>query len=98
VAPWEWRRSGDSSLANTTASGCSIKGNINNKGDRIYHVPGSRYCAQTQVNESRGERWFCSEAEARAAGWLADIAPGRTSAFTNSGQLESLNTARFNVG
>ena len=62
VAPWERRRGGDSSLANTTASGCSIKGNINNKGDRIYHVPGSRCYTQTQINESRGERWCCSEA------------------------------------
>ena len=70
MAPWEWRRVGNSALT-TTQSGCNIKGNINSKGDWIYHVPGSRSYAQTKINESKGERWFCSEAEARAAGWRA---------------------------
>ena len=48
-----------------------IKGNINSKGDRIYHLPGSSSYGPTKINESRGERWFCSEEEARAAGWRA---------------------------
>lgn len=26
---------------------------------------------QTKIDESKGERWFCTEAEARAAGWRA---------------------------
>jgi len=42
-------------------NGCSIKGNINSKGDRIYRVPGSRSYGATKINESKGERWFCSE-------------------------------------
>ena len=66
VPPWEWRRSGGQ---NATPNGCQIKGNINSKGDRIYHVPGSRSYGATKISESKGERWFCSEAEARAAGW-----------------------------
>lgn len=50
--------------------GCSIKGNIStNTGERIYHVPGQRYYDETRINEGKGERWFCSEDEARAAGW-----------------------------
>jgi endonuclease YncB( thermonuclease family) len=48
--------------------GCSIKGNISQSG-YIYHVPGQENYADTQINERRGERWFCSETEARAAGW-----------------------------
>ena len=67
MPPWEWRRSGGGNDAGT----CQIKGNINSKGDRIYHVPGSRSYGPTRINESKGERWFCSEAEARAAGWRA---------------------------
>ncbi len=47
---------------------CVIKGNISSSG-RIYHVPGQEHYAKTRVNEARGERWFCTEAEARAAGW-----------------------------
>jgi hypothetical protein len=50
-------------------NGCLIKGNINGKGERIYHPPGCRYYAATMIDPKRGERWFCSEAEAVAAGW-----------------------------
>jgi endonuclease YncB( thermonuclease family) len=52
-------------------NGCDIKGNLNDRGERIYHVPGSRDYEATRIDESRGERWFCSEADARAAGWRA---------------------------
>lgn len=68
VPPWEWRRSGGQ---NATSNGCEIKGNINSKGDRIYHALGSRSYGATRINESKGERWFCSEAEAKEAGWRA---------------------------
>jgi hypothetical protein len=52
------------------AIGCGIKGNVAvGTGDRIYHVPGQRYYWETRINLLRGERWFCSEASARAAGW-----------------------------
>ena len=47
-----------------------IKGNIiTNTGERIYHVPGQQYYDETVINEAKGERWFCTEAEAVAAGW-----------------------------
>ena len=42
-----------------------IQGNINAKGDHIYHVPGSRDYAASVITESKGDRWFCSEEEAR---------------------------------
>lgn len=53
------------------AGGCTIKGNISRKGDRIYHTPGTRDYERTQINEASGERMFCSEDEAKAAGWRA---------------------------
>ena len=52
-------------------STCNIKGNINTRGEKIYHVPGQRYYSDTRISASHGERWFCSEQEARAAGWRA---------------------------
>ncbi len=55
----------------TAAGGCAIKGNISRKGDRIYHMPGTRDYERTQINEASGERMFCSEDEAKAAGWRA---------------------------
>lgn len=51
-------------------SDCVIKGNISQRtGEKIYHVPGGGYYDATRINPIAGERWFCSEAEARAAGW-----------------------------
>jgi hypothetical protein len=57
--------------AQPAAGSCRIKGNINDKGDRIYHVPGSDSYERTGISTSRGERWFCTEEEARKAGWRA---------------------------
>ena len=52
------------------APGCVIKGNVSGKnGARIYHVPGQQYYARTHISALRGERWFCSEAEAQKSGW-----------------------------
>ncbi len=48
---------------------CTIKGNINSEGEKIYHVIGCQSYNKTIINEDAGERWFCSEAEALAAGW-----------------------------
>ncbi len=55
--------------ATEQSSACNIKGNISRKGERIYHVPGQKYYAQTQISADKGERWFCSEQDARAEGW-----------------------------
>lgn len=48
---------------------CLIKGNINSKGEKIYHLPNCDSYAGTAINENTGEKWFCSEAEAVNAGW-----------------------------
>jgi endonuclease YncB( thermonuclease family) len=75
VMPWDWRRG--KRLSSITATndnssrptGCQIKGNISSKGERIYHTPGSRWYAKTVVSVGKGERWFCTEVEAKGAGW-----------------------------
>ena len=51
------------------ANPCTIKGNINSEGEKIFHVVGCGSYNQTKIDEGRGERWFCSEQEARDAGW-----------------------------
>lgn len=48
---------------------CLIKGNINTSGEKIYHLPGCGSYSKTTIDEKRGEKWFCSEAEAQSAGW-----------------------------
>ncbi|WP_260686722.1 hypothetical protein [Rhizobium leguminosarum] len=64
-----WRRSSGASFANHGV-GCTIKGNVSiGSHERIYHLPGQEYYEKTNISPQYGERWFCSEAEARAAGW-----------------------------
>ena len=74
IPPWDWRKGkrlgGTRTTTRQESSGrCTIKGNIGKNGTRIYHVRGGRYYEQTRINTSKGERWFCTEGEARAAGW-----------------------------
>jgi len=48
---------------------CTIKGNISSTKDKIYHMIGCGSYNKTTIDESKGERWFCTEQEAQAAGW-----------------------------
>ncbi|WP_165814819.1 thermonuclease family protein [Labrenzia sp. 011] len=58
------------SVGGQSSSDCNIKGNISfSTGERIYHLPGQEFYSKTRIDTGNGERWFCSEAEARAAGW-----------------------------
>jgi hypothetical protein len=58
VAPWGWR-----------FGFCQIKGTISRSGTRIYYLAGGRYYDRQTIDPALGERWFCSEGQARAAGW-----------------------------
>lgn len=64
--PWDWPRG--ERKASQPSGDCRIKGNISDNG-RIYHLPGQKHYEHTHINTAKGERWFCTEAEARAAGW-----------------------------
>lgn len=71
--PWEYRenRWNLAEKHETDAPpGCPIKGNISANG-HIYHPPWSPWYSRTRINTRKGERWFCSEADAIAAGWRA---------------------------
>lgn len=48
---------------------CVIKGNINRDGERIYFAPGNSAYGKVRMDKGLGERWFCTETEAEAAGW-----------------------------
>jgi endonuclease YncB( thermonuclease family) len=69
--PQDFRRGTGSATAvaqrGTNAPGaCIIKGNINGKGEKIYHLPG-----QSGYQKVKEEAMFCSIAEAEAAGFRA---------------------------
>ena len=66
-----WTAKGSGMLAGV---GCNIKGNISARtGERIDHVPGDKFYDATRISLANGERWFCSEEEARAAGWRKSL-------------------------
>ena len=71
-APWDFRHNEWQTAEVAAPQGCAIKGNISNKG-HIYHVPWSPWYERVTISQARGERWFCSEAEAMAAGWRAAL-------------------------
>jgi len=73
VEPWEYRRK--PAVEQIPPDGCVLKGNINSKGVRLYHRPADRSYAQTVITPEKGERWFCSEDDAIAAGWLPAWGP-----------------------
>ena len=67
--PWDWRRSKRQKASKNAVGKCRIKGNISRKGVRIYHVPGGQYYERTRIDPKKEERWFCTESEAKSAGW-----------------------------
>ncbi len=52
-----------------SCSNPQIKGNINTAGTKIYHVLGGDFYDQTVIDTNAGERMFCTEDEAVAAGF-----------------------------
>ncbi|SFQ66313.1 thermonuclease family protein [Donghicola eburneus] len=69
-APWEYREERWTAAKQSAPEGCPIKGNISKNG-KIYHAPWSPWYSRTKISPAKGERWFCNEADAIAAGWRA---------------------------
>ena len=65
---WDYRAGKWQTAEPQAPSGCAIKGNVNAHG-RIYHMPWSPWYDKVKMDADKGKRWFCSEAEAVAAGW-----------------------------
>jgi endonuclease YncB( thermonuclease family) len=65
---WEFRAQAWTAHVEEAPNGCAIKGNITASG-HIYHMPWSPWYDKVRINGHAGKRWFCTEAEAVAAGW-----------------------------
>lgn len=50
---------------------CTIKGNVNSKGEKIYHCPNWRDYKRTKMKPEEGDTCFCNEFDAIAAGFRA---------------------------
>lgn len=66
---WEYRKRRWAKAEQVAPTGCAIKGNISRRGQRIYHAPWSPWYNKVRINTAKGERWFCDEGQAIAAGW-----------------------------
>lgn len=66
--PSEYRAKKWDEAKRTAPDGCPIKGRITS-GARVYVLPWAPSYEKLRVSRSKGERWFCSEDEARAAGF-----------------------------
>ena len=66
--PSEYRAKKWDEAKRTAPDGCPIKGRVSEIG-RVYVLPWSPSYDRVKVRTAKGERWFCSEDEARAAGW-----------------------------
>jgi hypothetical protein len=65
---WDFRAQRWATAETAAPRGCAIKGNVTRHG-RIYHMPWSPWYGQVNMGNDAEKRWFCSEAEAMAAGW-----------------------------
>jgi endonuclease YncB( thermonuclease family) len=70
VPPWQWREGkGGDVRSSDWVRRCNVKGALARAGDAIYYVPTDENYEQVEIDPARGERMFCSDEEARAAGW-----------------------------
>jgi Staphylococcal nuclease homologue len=60
---------GSSATEGAPSPDCTIKGNINRNGERIYHLQNQQFYARIKMDMGGGKRWFCTPEEAEAAGW-----------------------------
>lgn len=66
--PAEFRAKSWEAAKKRAPEGCPIKGNVTGDG-KVYVMPWSPGYRAARVQKSRGERWFCTEQDAVAAGF-----------------------------
>lgn len=67
--PWQFRERRAQEVSALAPRGCVFKAVNDRAGRRTLFAPWSPWSFKVQVNERKGGRWFCSEADAVAAGW-----------------------------
>lgn len=66
---------------------CVIKGNVDTRGHRYYHIPGDKYYSKTKVNLLKEDKWLCRFEEARAENFKRAL----REAYQAPQQINSLN-------
>ena len=70
VRPQQWREQIWEEAKRAAPEGCPIKG-YTRASDRLYAMPWASGYDGAKVRTVKGDRWFCSEEEARSAGFKA---------------------------
>lgn len=73
LRPADYRAQRWAAASKSAPGGCPIKGQVVRKA-KVYVLPWASDYRQIRVRRQRGERWFCSEAEATNAGFQASPA------------------------
>lgn len=66
--PDEFRAAAWKAAREKAPQSCPIKGRVSSR-DKFYVMPWMQGYDSIRIRASRGERWFCSEEDARQAGW-----------------------------
>ena len=69
IEPHAWRSGKRLTVKASAVRNCNIKGEISRGGEKIYHLPSGQMYALIELDRAKGERMFCSEKAALAAGW-----------------------------
>ena len=69
IPPWEWRRGVRLAGNELPDTDCPVKGNVNRKGDRIYHAKGWRDHAKVRLKPEEGDICFQTILDAELAGF-----------------------------
>jgi endonuclease YncB( thermonuclease family) len=71
VSPWDWRHGRRLPGADAASEnmGCPVRGIVDDKGRKVYYVPTDSDYKKIAIEDSKGGRLFCSDGEARHAGW-----------------------------
>lgn len=69
VTPWDWRRGIRLAGQDFPGSDCPVKGNVNRKGERIYHIKGWPGHAKVRLKEAEGDSCFQTKIDAELAGF-----------------------------
>jgi endonuclease YncB( thermonuclease family) len=70
VPPWQWREGRGAEInASDWVRRCTIKGVLGPAGERTYYVPTDVEYPDVSIESEGKGRMFCSDDEARAAGW-----------------------------
>jgi endonuclease YncB( thermonuclease family) len=91
VPPWQWR-AGVASLdrPSDATRDCNVKGVVSPDGQRLYYVPTDAEYRAITIDPKLGGRAFCSDDEARQAGWRR---PGETARVARNARAASAGGA-----